>query len=156
MNEQECLEIYNELKNLLYENSLEWVIEQVEETFRAGKIVEYSTAKSREINKINKNSRSKELRMMRENYSVKEQLLILIDAIENIAVNPLDIKTEINNFINEEKEMNNIEDEEDIKFLSVEEEQDPRIFYFEDADFLASEANELRTFLQNLRNEVIA
>lgn len=156
MNEQECLEIYNELKNLLYENSLEWVIEQVEETFRSGKIVEYSISKSREMNRINKGSRSKELRMMRENYSLKEQLIILINAFENILVNPLDIKTELNIFLAEEREINEIEDEVELEFLSVEEEQNSRIFYFEDVDFIASEANDIRTFLQNLRNEVIA
>ena len=155
MNEQECLEIYNELKNLLYKKRLEWVIEQVEETFRAGKIVEYSTAKYREINRINKSSRSKELRMMRENYSLREQLLILINALENVLVNSLDIKRELSIFLAEEKEINKIEDEAELKFLSVEEES-PRIFHFEDADFIASEANELRIFLQDLRNEVIA
>jgi hypothetical protein len=93
--------------------------------------------------------------MMRENYSLREQLLILINALENVLVNSLDIKRELSIFLAEEKEINKIEDEAELKFLSVEEES-PRIFHFEDADFIASEANELRIFLQDLRNEVIA
>jgi len=92
MDEIEYARVYQELAAILNEFNLGWVAQQVADTVEIGKTIEERSPKRKTpLLKI-------------ENYTAKEQLLLLIDAIEQATVNTSEIEDEIAYFLKVESE----------------------------------------------------
>ena len=130
MNEQDCNRTYRQLEDILNEFNLQWVAQQVSQTIRDGKNIEES----------------------QEEYSAQEQLLLLIDAIEQIGVNKVDIEREISDFLSESVNQT-IEDY--ISFYPSDEgEEEVLRFSPIHLEEKQGAAEQLMNLLNNLRDEV--
>ncbi|BAY22635.1 hypothetical protein NIES2100_23980 [Calothrix sp. NIES-2100] len=132
MDEEDCFIAYRQLEEILDSFDLEWVTEQVDQTIREGKNIEENQGRNRT-----------------EEYSVQEQLLLLINAIEQAVVNTLEIATEMSRFLSAQ------ELSQEVRFYpSDEREGDFFVFAPRLLEERISSARELRDYLNNLRFEV--
>ncbi|NQE36610.1 hypothetical protein E5S67_04375 [Microcoleus sp. IPMA8] len=92
MDEIEYAKLYQELAAILNEFNLGWVVQQVADTVEIGKVIEERSLKRKTpLLKI-------------EDYTAKEQLLLLIDAVEQATVNTSEMEDEIAYFLKVESE----------------------------------------------------
>ncbi len=145
MNNNEYKNLYYQLKKILNEYNLTWVVEQVNETIREGKIVNVEESLPRK-------SKTKTHRIKQENFSEKEKLFLLIDAFERIILDSSEIENELNEFLTEE----NRESILDPKILfSEEDDEDYQVIFYTDSVKVRQQiAMELKNLLDMLRKEV--
>ncbi|MBG1270860.1 hypothetical protein [Nostoc sp. WHI] len=145
MNNNEYKNLYDQLKKILKEYNLTWVVEQVNETIREGKIVNVEESFPRK-------SKTKTHRIKKENFSEKEKLFLLIDAFERIILDSSEIENELNEFLTEE----NRESILDPKLLfSEEDDEDYQVIFYTDSVKVRQQiAMELKNLLDMLRKEV--
>lgn len=92
MDEIEYAKLYQELAAILNEFNLGWVVQQVADTVEIGKVIEERSLKRKTpLLKI-------------EDYTAKEQLLLLINAVEQATVNTSEMEDEIAYFLKVESE----------------------------------------------------
>lgn len=91
MNEQECAAAYQELANLLNELGMKWLVEKVTDTIQRGKPVAV---------RFNGQQQS---RLETESLTQREQLFLLIDAIERALVETAAMEVEFSEFLRAEK-----------------------------------------------------
>ncbi|MEG3861807.1 hypothetical protein [Microcoleus sp. herbarium12] len=92
MDEIEYTKLYQELAAILDEFKLDWVVKQVAETVEIGKTIEERSLKRKTpLLKI-------------QDYTAKEQLLLLIEAVEQATVNSSEMEDEIAYFLKVESE----------------------------------------------------
>ena len=137
MNADECRETYQELEKILQEYNLDWVSQQVNETLREGKTVEEP-------------SQSKSARTSTKDYTLPEQLLLLIDAVEQALVNTVEMEKEISEFLLKEQEQSDLMPV--ITFYS-EDKREAKKFNFSSGQVALRqhEASELKRLLESLR-----
>lgn len=141
MNEQDCLTVYDELVEILNQLQLGWVSQQVMEVISAGKTVEEMVS----------GRRSPDLKLTY--HSPKEQLLLLINAIEQAVIHAVDIELEIANHFSEEATTSDLQPE--IQFLSSFEKNSPLIkFPTELVSSRQKETEKLLKLLNKLEKEV--
>lgn len=87
MDEQECIVAYQELAEILNELGVQWLLKRVNETIKRGK-----TLVVREKGKPPS-------RLKTEPYTYREQLMLLIDAMEQAFVAPAAMEVEISEFL---------------------------------------------------------
>lgn len=145
MDNNEYKNLYDQLKKILSEYNLTWVVEQVNETIHEGKIVNVEESLPRK-------SKTKTHRIKQENFSEKEKLFLLIDAFERIILDSSEIENELNEFLTEE----NRESILDPKLLfSEEDDEDYQVIFYTDSVKLRQQiAMELKNLLDMLRKEV--
>ncbi|MEA5519199.1 hypothetical protein VB834_12265 [Limnoraphis robusta Tam1] len=141
MNEQDCLTVYDELVEILNQLQFGWVSQQVLEVISAGKTVEEMVS----------GRKSPDLKLTY--HTPKEQLLLLIDAIEKAVVNAVDIELEIASSFSEEATTSDLQPE--LKFTSSFEKKSQFIkFPVELATHRKKEAETLLKLLHKLQKEV--
>ncbi len=141
MNEQDCLTVYYELVEILNQLQLGWVSQQVLEVISAGKTVEEMVS----------GRRSPDLKLTY--HSPKEQLLLLINAIEQAVIHAVDIELEIANHFSEEATTSDLQPE--IQFLSSFDQKSSLIkFPTERVSSRKKETEKLLKLLNKLEKEV--
>ncbi len=90
MNEQECLVAYQELVEILNELGGEWLLKRVNETIKRGKTL------------VVRENGKQPSRLKTEPYTHREQLMLLIDAMERAFVVPAAMEVEISEFLKEQ------------------------------------------------------
>jgi hypothetical protein len=140
MDEIDCVATYRELEQILKEFGLEWVTEQVAQTIREGKVIEDRDEKARGVTKT-------------EEYTVREQLILLINAVEQAVVNTVEIENEIKKFLAQEETEAKLRPE--IFFIPPDENRE-NFFKFSPRSLAQrkGEASELKHYLKILRSEV--
>ncbi len=123
---------------------MSWVIDEVNEVLRAGKLIDEPVE-----NSSKKSSRG--FRTTRE-YTPQEALLILIDSIESVIVHTAFIEREVTFFFGREGQEFGISPE--VRFLS-EGESEPTVFSYDSAIDRAKQATRLERLLAQLRSEVL-
>lgn len=146
MNADEYQNLYSQIEEIINYYQLGWIIEQVNNSIREGKIVSIEE-------KLAKKNREKTPRIKREDYTVKEKVLLLLDAFETAVVNTIELEKEIGNFLIEEISDSQLEPK--IKFYSEEEENIHQfIFSPETINLRQQETRELQNLLNDLRQEL--
>ncbi len=140
MDEIDCVATYRELEQILKEFGLEWVTEQVAQTIREGKVIEDKDERDRGVTKT-------------EEYTVREQLILLINAVEQAVVNTVEIENEIKNFLAQEEAEAKLRPE--ILFIPPDEKRED-FFKFSPRSVAQrkGEASKLKDYLNILRSEV--
>jgi hypothetical protein len=82
MNCEECLSVYRQLIEYLRQRELDWIVTQVKQSIDEGKTIELKNQNQITI----------------EEYTPKEKLILLIDAIERGWIDTLDMKQKIYDF----------------------------------------------------------
>lgn len=137
MNEQDCIDTYHEIESTLSELQLQWVIKQVAKIIQEGKKIE-----------VRESGRKKNYRM--EEYNSREQLLLLIDAVEQAVVHTVEIEGEITKYLVEQELMPKI------IFYSPDERKDEEFTFSPNSlEIRKKPAEELQKYLIYLRNEVL-
>lgn len=117
MDEQEQIQVINQLQGILRELGLGWIVEQVNEQIQSGKMVKKEVQMFKEIRLDNqsefystiKPSGKKELTAT-EDYTVTDQLQLLIDAIELTAESASAMRREITTFFDQEGRRTGVEE----------------------------------------------
>ncbi len=146
MNQLTFTDTYRELERILNYFEIGWVAEQVAQTIREGKKIEYKESKGATI-------------IRTEEYSDKEKLLLLIEAIERAVVQTNEIQNAVTKFFNQK--------ESDVKIRSIKFYPEDEKSEFEDVfefHLLSDQEqvmqqknqanNELKIYLKDLRTEV--
>lgn len=144
MTDEDCGEVFRQLVSMLNDRQMSWVIDEVNEVLRAGKLIDEPVENS------SKRS-SREFRTTRE-YTPQEALLILIDSIESVVVHTAFIEKEVTFFFRREGQEFRISPE--VRFLS-EGESEPTVFSYASAIDRAEQATRLERLLEQLRSEVL-
>lgn len=141
MNEQDCLTVYDQLVETLNQLQLGWVSEQVLDVISAGKTVEEMVS----------GRKSPDLKLTY--HRPKEQLLLLIYAIEKAVVYTVDIEWEITESLRAETETSDLQPE--IQFTSSFENKTQQLkFPVELESHRKKEAETLLKLLHKLEKEV--
>lgn len=164
MNEQELIQVYEQLTVILRQLGLDWIVTQVTEHIRAGRVIEKKTP-TYKLNQTNKRSdyplfTSEENNTFFEKgspavfsdalpYSPVEQLEALIAAIEQAVVHTANMEQHI---------MQDFEKRFDgwteVTFVS-EENKNNTITLQRDTTIRLAKSHELKTLLEQLRKEII-
>ncbi|MEL7037674.1 MAG: hypothetical protein AAFO04_18925 [Cyanobacteria bacterium J06592_8] len=141
MNEQDCVTVYDQLVETLNQLQLGWVREQVIDVISAGKTVEEMVS----------GRKSPDLKL--RYHTPREQLLLLINAIEQAVVYTVDIEFEISQNLSAEIETSDLQPE--IQFTSSFDQKSQEIkFPIELASHRQKEAETLLKLLHKLEKEV--
>jgi hypothetical protein len=181
MTDAECRDVYQQLVAMLGDlevmngHKIDWLVEEVDQVIRAGEIidepsenssiaiptseryqiisetltVQISPAPPPAQNRYKQSSR--EFTTTRE-YTPKEILILLIDAIESVVVQTTLIEREVTHFFQREGEEHNISPE--VRFVSEEEDSQPIILSYDSAINRVDQAMALKKLLNQLRSEV--
>ena len=141
MNDEECTKVYGEIVAMLNEFKLDWVTEQVAEVIREGKTIEERSF----------NRKIPDLKV--EDYSARDRLLLLVDAVEQAVVNTVEIEGEVASFMNHEAERLDMYPEATFHILD---EGESKQFKFDlrSVAVRKKQAGELRDLLATLHKEV--
>jgi len=157
MNDQKCEEIRHRLEALLKQHRLEWVIGQVNEEIRSGKMtseavvaVKDEASVPSEIRPTRKPRVTKEKFLRRVNYTKREQLVLLIDAVERAVVDVIDLGLQVGDFVEKESVHG-----KEVKFASEEEGVHGRLFSPSEAISRKGSAAKLKTLLAGLKKEAL-
>lgn len=109
MNEQEITQIVNQLHHILRQLGLDWIIDQVDEQIQAGRLVKKEVQMLKEVRFDEKLSSDFSLKpsgkielTATEDYTLADQLRLLIGAIESTAKSIADIRGVVTTFFNQE------------------------------------------------------
>jgi len=95
----EFIDTFNELKNLLNESGLNWIVKEVEQEIETGKFFEEKHATLKESgNDIagTRYSRGKKVDFTkRKDYEAKEKLILLLDGLSTGVIEPIKIEASI-------------------------------------------------------------
>jgi len=142
MNEQDCLRVYEQLLDSLKGCNLGWVAEQIIEEVSAGKTIEETVS----------GRKSPDLKL--SYYSAKEQLLLLISALEKFVLNTIGIESEIQTVL--AHEMNIYQLKPELCFTSPFEKKGEFIKLTADPiKVRQSQAKKLQLLLNQLKQEVL-
>ncbi|WP_066425697.1 hypothetical protein [Anabaena sp. 4-3] len=146
MNTDEYENLYCQVEEIINYYELSWIIEQVNNSIREGKIVSIEE-------KLAKKNREKTPRIKREDYTAKEKVLLLLDAFERAVLNTIELEKEVGKFLTEEIRDSQLEPQ--IKFYSEEEENIHEFIFDTDRiNLRQQEAGELQNLLNHLRQEL--
>lgn len=143
MDEQDAAAIYQELAAMMNELKLNWATSQVSKIVQAGKTIEERSAK--------RNS----LVLKIESYSPEEQLFLLINALEQAAVNTTEMEIEIAEFLRVEQENDRLVPE--IEFVRADGDTGQTLDFTEET--LAERGKQaayLKRLLERLRQDIVA
>jgi hypothetical protein len=161
MNDKECDEVYQRLTDMVNQIGLEWVIAQVAEQIRLWKTVEKEIETLREtrtertlftVNEYRSEFRKgpKATFPVTVEYSSRERLSLLIDAIEQAVVNTADMEHHLLNFFDKATE----KWDGVIQFYSEEPDIRPRSIDKRVSASRLESSRRLRQLLDNLRQEI--
>ncbi|MGB3535756.1 MAG: hypothetical protein WBA13_19840 [Microcoleaceae cyanobacterium] len=142
ISEQECLTVYDQLLDILKEFNLDWVIEQVNDIISEGKVLEQTVS----------GRKSPDLKLAY--FSPKEQLLLLISAIEQVGLNTVEFEGKIQAALAHEMKVSQLQPE--ICFTYPLEKQEKKIkFIPESLSVRQAHAQQLQALLNQLKQEII-
>ena len=128
MNDQECEQVYHQLLKELKDNGVDWIINQVNEELTSGKAIEKTVDTIKEISYIEHSLFEEIIPKYRkgpkvtfpatESYSKKEQLILLLNAIEQGIINATMLEVHTSNFFHRQ-----IQNTIEIEFYADEMEQ---------------------------------
>ena len=158
MNEQECIQVYETLTDLLVGNGLDWVAAQVAEQISLGRPVE------REIETLRMGRESPQLVMgevfvpqrgpkasftVTEPYKPPERLALLIDGIEEAIVKSSNIEVEAIKYLSEEDHS-----PPEVQFYPDEPGSEARSISMATATIRQHNSHKLKGLLEEVRREI--
>jgi len=155
MTEQENRRVYETLLTTLSENSLVWVIQQVEEQVRLGKVIEREIETFTDVKGHNSvgNSRFKKGPKVKLPvtiaYSYKEKLEILIEAIKCALIDTADMEDHLIHYLG--REVSNVGE---IRFYDDDAEQVAQIVNHGLVSMRSQDVDKLKKLLELLRKEI--
>ena len=164
MEDREYQELYNSLITVLQKKRLNWVINEIDEQIRIGKLEEKEAKPLKERKLLEQNALpgfqqdtslfeygSKTKFQVRREYKPQERLLILINAIEQAVINIVEIENEVMAFFDTDPGLGKI----DVTFTPTENEEE-YTFTINSIDKMPknSDVDKLKGLLTRLRKEV--
>ncbi|HLP89537.1 MAG TPA: hypothetical protein VK184_13220 [Nostocaceae cyanobacterium] len=144
MDVKEYENLYLQIEDIINYYEMGWIIEEVNNSIREGKIVSIE-------GKLEKKKQEGNSRIKREDYSPKEKLLLLLDAFDRAITNKFELEKELGEFLTEE--MNGLRLEPQIGFGSDEEVKVHK-FSSKTLELRQQEFQELQNLLNTLRQEI--